>query len=97
MLYWFTFVDDDPTWIIGQAPLVDGRVSMTALLLSGAEFPPDFDPTSVAVNEWGTIEIEFDDSTTAQILWQSDLSQFSSGSATLKRLTELAGHQCPGG
>ena len=97
VLYWFTFVDGDPTWIIGQAPLLDGRVSMTALLLSGGEFPPAFDPNTVSVNEWGSIEIEFTDSSTAQILWQSDLSQFSSGSATLIRLTELAGHPCSEG
>ena len=64
---------------------------MTAMQLCGGEFPPDFEASSIDANQWGTIEIEFDSTATAQILWQSNLSQYSSGSATLQRLTELAG------
>ena len=94
LLAWYVYLDGEQVWLLGQAPLVDGRAEIPMGRFTGADFPPNFDPTSVVNQAWGTLTIEFTDSENASIRFDSDLPEFADGEIQVVRLTTLHGHRC---
>ena len=83
---WFTYVDGAPRWIHGIAPIADNRATIPAVITTGGRFPPAFDPASVKVEQWGSLEFTFDDVDSGRVSWTSRLPGFGDGSLSLRRL-----------
>lgn len=97
LLYWFTFDDQgNPAWIIAQGESEGTSAILTATLVSGGRFPPDFDPADIDKQDWGEISLSFSDCHGGHMAWQSDLPGFSDGDMGLVRLSAPAGRPCQG-
>lgn len=83
---WFTYLDGAPRWIHGIAPIVDNQASIPAQITTGGRFPPDFDPTSVATEPWGTLAFTFNETNAGQVSWTSNRPGFGNGSLPITRL-----------
>jgi len=94
VLVWYTYLDGEQKWILGNGPLIDGRADVEMSIFSGAEFPPDFNTDTVVEEPWGTVSFEYTGASSAIASWTTDYPGYSSGSMTLQRLTELSGHNC---
>lgn len=83
---WFTYLDGAPRWIHGIAPIIDDRATIPAVITTGSQFPPAFDPASVEVEQWGDLVFTFDDADSGQVSWTSSRAGFGDGSLSLSRL-----------
>ena len=84
---WFTYLDGEPRWIHGVAPIVDNRATIPAMISKGGRFPPAFDPASVAFEPWGTFEFTFETADSGRVDWTSSRPGFGNGSMPLTRLS----------
>lgn len=87
---WFTYLDGEPRWIHGIAPIVDNRATIPAVIAKGGRFPPAFDPAGVEVEPWGTLEFTFDAADAGHVAWSSSRPGFGDGSLSLVRLAAPA-------
>ena len=83
---WFTYLDGAPRWIHGIAPIVNNKATIAAMTSKGGRFPPAYDPASVAVEPWGTLEFSFTDANSGQVSWAGSQPGFGSGSMPVARL-----------
>jgi len=96
LVYWFSFdKQGNRRWFFGVGENRNGKLFFDDMLTtSGGIFGPDFDPDSVDVKSWGTLEMNLDcNSGTANYNGTED--GFGSGSFDLVRLTRLDGFECP--
>jgi len=96
LVYWFSFdKQGNRRWFFGVGENRDGKLFFDDMLTtSGGIFGPEFDPDSVEVKSWGTLEMDLDcNSGTANYNGTED--GFGSGSFDLIRLTRLDGFECP--
>jgi plastocyanin len=97
---WFTFAPDGsgPYWIYGQGTYdsTSNTVTLPAILLGGTAFPPNFNKADVQRTPWGTMTFTFTDCNNGEFSWNSDLSDYGSGSMPLTRISQIAGTACPG-
>ena len=94
LLVWYVYLDGEQKWMLGIAPLVDGQASVDMSIFSGADFPPDFDPDTVAEEPWGTVLFKYTGASTATASWTTVYPGYTNGSMNLERLTTLSGNQC---
>jgi len=75
-----------PVWLLGTAPINGKSATMNLLLINGygARFPPDFNPTQLTYNDWGTATFVFADAAHATVSWNSKLPGYGSGSQPLQ-------------
>ncbi|HET8898551.1 MAG TPA: plastocyanin/azurin family copper-binding protein [Rhodanobacteraceae bacterium] len=96
---WFAFAPDGsgPYWIYGEGPYDTSKSTVTipAILLTGAAFPPNFNKADVVKTPWGTMTFSFSDCNTAEVSWESTLSGYGNGTLPLVRLSQIAGTECP--
>jgi plastocyanin len=97
---WLTFSPEgQSSWIVGLGP-VDGNRAMldaTQTVGGGARFPPSFDPTRIATQNWGALTFTFTDCKNGRVDWSSALPGYGSGSMDLTRLTVPLGLTCIAG
>ena len=95
LLAWYVYLNGEQVWLLGQAPIADGKADVPMGRFSGADFPPDFDPDAVINDAWGTVSIEFTGPDSATVTWDSDQeADFPDGSLDVIRLTEIKGKTC---
>ena len=93
-------------WIYaeGDYDSTKNTVTLPAILLSGAKFPPNFNPNDVhrvsndASTTWGTITFTFSDCNNGTVSWHSTLPGYNAANDTplaITRLTQIAGTTCP--
>ena len=94
-------------WIFaeGDYDTTKSTVTIPAVLLSGARFPPNFNAADVhrisadASTTWGTLTFTFSDCNNGSVSWHSTLPGYNNANDTplaLTRLTQIAGTTCPG-
>ena len=94
-------------WIFaeGDYDTTKNTVTLPAVLLSGAKFPPNFNAADVhrisadASTTWGTLTFTFTDRNNGSVSWHSTLPGYNNANDTplaLTRLTQIAGTTCPG-
>jgi plastocyanin len=94
------------TWIYAEGDYDTSKntVTLPALLLSGAKFPPNFNPADVrrisndASTTWGTFTFTFTDCNNGTVSWHSTLPGYNNANDTplpIQRLTQIAGTACP--
>lgn len=98
---WFTYPPAgsaaQQAWIYASGGRVEGdRIRFdSALTTRGPRFGPGFDPASLQMIPWGTIEFRFTSCNEAQMTY-SGPSGWGSGTRTLTRLTALSELECTG-
>jgi plastocyanin len=110
---WFAFTPAGSTandgsgqnWIYAEGPYdtTKNTVTLPAILLAGARFPPNFHPADVHrvpndASTWGTITFSFSDCNNGMVSWHSDLAGYNNANDTpvaIQRLTQIAGTTCP--
>lgn len=95
--YWYTYrPDGSPLWLSGVGRPGGGQVRVDLYLGggSGAQFPFDFTADAVAQTRWGSATLRFTSNNTVEVSYTPELPGYTAGSATLVRLTELAGRRC---
>ncbi len=96
---WFTFAPDGSgqRWIYAQGSYDNTKntVTLSAVLPTGAKFPPNFQSSDVTNTPWGTITFTFTSCSAGTASWNSTLPGYGSGSLPISRLTRIAGTTCP--
>ena len=96
---WFTYTPDGSgqTWIFAQGPYDNTRHSLylSAVLDTGAHFPPAFRSNDVQQTNWGSLIFNLTDCNHGTMSWFSELPGYGSGSMPIARLTSIAGTSCP--
>ena len=96
LAWWFTFTPDGEQAWFGGTGVIDGdRAVIEVVQTFGGRWIPNFDPSNVVNQAWGSFVIYFDSCTSGTIEFSSDIGGFASGSMRLTRLTEPAGLSCP--
>jgi hypothetical protein len=110
---WFTYTPAGSTandgngqnWIYSEGPYdtTKSTVTLPAILLAGARFPPNFHAADVHrvpndASTWGTITFSFTDCNNGTVSWHSNLAGYNGVNDTpvvVQRLTQIAGTTCP--
>lgn len=95
IFYWYTFDSmGNPFWLIGVGTYQDNIATYTLFEVSGGQFPPDFDPTQIQEQEWGSLTLDFTDCRNVLMSWNAFSSQVFDGNMTLSRLSPFSGISC---
>jgi plastocyanin len=115
---WFAFTPAGSTandgsgqnWIYSEGAFdpTTNTVTLPAIVLAGARFPPNFNAADVHrvpndASTWGTITFTFTDCNTGTVSWHSTLGAGTAADYTkandtpvgIQRLTQIAGTTCP--
>jgi plastocyanin len=102
---WFVYTPDGSgqSWIYSQGfwDATKNTVTLPAIILTGAKFPPNFVEADVHRQQaqgWGTITFTFSDCNHGTVSWHSDAPGYNAANDTplpLTRLTAVAGTTCP--
>lgn len=93
-------------WIFaeGDYDTTKNTVTLPAILLTGARFPPNFNGADVhrissdASTTWGTLTFTFSDCNNGTVSWHSTVPGYNNANDTplaITRLTQIAGTTCP--
>lgn len=97
LVYWFSFdPEGNRRWFFGTGEIQEDKLVFNQMLTTrGAIFGDGFDPESVVVDPWGTLELELvcDIGTAA---FEPTEAGFPDGTLDLTRLTYLSGLSCEG-
>jgi N-acetylneuraminic acid mutarotase len=94
---WFAF---DPSgtqqsWFLGVGAITGNTATITAVdRPTGGRFIPNFDPTKIVHNPWGSLTFTFTDCDHGKVDFASTAG-YGSGSMNLTRLTRPVGVSCP--
>ena len=94
---WFAFNPEgtQQSWFGGVGTYSGNTATITdAALPTGGRWIPNFNPTAIVRNPWGTLTLTFTDCTHGRIAFSS-VRGYGSGSMDLTRLTQPAGLACP--
>ncbi|MCG8464873.1 MAG: hypothetical protein MI750_08480 [Xanthomonadales bacterium] len=92
---WFTFDSQgNQAWFGGAGSYSGNQVTMDFALPTGGRFIPNFDPSQIVREAWGSATITFDSCNSGRIDFSSTLPGYNTGSMQLQRLTQLEGVQC---
>ena len=102
---WFVYAPDGSgqNWIYAEGfwDATKNTVTLPAIMLTGAKFPPNFneaDVHRVQPQGWGTITFTFNDCNNGTVSWHSDAPGYNNANDTplaITRLTQIAGTTCP--
>ncbi len=94
---WYVFdATGNNLWLTGVGNYSGNTATLNVTQISGGLFPPNFDPTKIVRNPWGTLMLTFTDCNDGSVSWVPvDMTNFSSGSLTIGRLTSVGGLACP--
>lgn len=104
--YWYVYTPDGSgqNWIFAQGTYdpAGSSVTLPAAMLSGARFPPHFDPADLHeipdAGHWGTLTFDFSGCNNGTVKWHSDLAGYNEANDVplpIARLTQIAGTFCP--
>ena len=96
VVYWFSYDPEGKRrWFFGVGEIRDGKLAFDNMLTtSGGVFGPDFDPTTVELKPWGSLELDLTcEGGTAT--YSSTEEGFGSGVLNVTRLTNIDTLPCP--
>jgi hypothetical protein len=94
---WYAFdpAGTQQSWFVGVGSITGNVATITAVdRPTGGRFIPNFDPTKVVHNPWGSLTLTFTDCDHGKVDFASTAG-YGSGSMNLTRLTLPAGVVCP--
>jgi hypothetical protein len=93
---WFAFNPEGSgqAWFIGVGTYIGNTATITSVdMPTGGRWIPDFNPSSVVHNAWGTLTFRFTDCNRGTVSFDSP--NFGVGTMSLTRLTQPLGLRCP--
>jgi hypothetical protein len=84
---WFAFAPSGaPVWLQGVGQINGNSAQMQLQFIdgTGAQFPPNFNPTQITQHVWGTATFTFTDAAHATVSWNSTMPGYGSGSQPLQ-------------
>ena len=96
VVYWFSYdAEGNRRWFFGIGEIIDGKLVFDNMMTSsGGIFGPEFDPATVELTHWGTLELDLKcNSGTAS--YSSTEEGFGSGMLNVIRLTNIDELNCP--
>jgi hypothetical protein len=93
---WFTFnpAAAQQSWFMGVGTYEGNTATVSSVLrTTGGRWIPNFDPSRVTDNPWGTLKFTFTDCTHGKVEFASTAG-YGTGSMNLTRLTQPAGLAC---
>lgn len=91
LVAWYAYIEGDPMWLIGVGDIQGNQVTLDMNITEGSGFPlANFDPDDVVQTPWGTVTLVFESIGSVQVIWSSNLPDYSNGSMMMERLTQLA-------
>jgi len=96
VMYWFTYDDQGALdWFVAVGEVRVNRIVFPELYrASGGEFGPGFDPETVQIEPWGTLELDLD-CYGGTATYTSSEEGFGSGTLNVVRLTSIDQLDCP--
>ncbi len=97
LVFWNTFdLDGAAAWIYGVGDLVDGTLTIDAVIHPDGELVPGGGPDVDldGAESWGELEIRFADCKRGDVSYQSGLARFGSGAFPIQRLADIAPIRC---
>jgi len=94
---WFTFnpAGTQQAWFIGTGTYSGNTATVTSVIQpTGGRWIPNFDPSRVVNNTWGSLTFTFTDCNHGKVDFVSTPG-YGTGSMNLTRLTQPAGLACP--
>lgn len=94
---WFTFnpAGTQQSWFLGVGTYSGDTATVSAVYQpTGGRWIPNFDPSHIANNPWGTLKFTFTDCNHGKVEFASTAG-YGAGSMNLTRLTQPAGLTCP--
>ncbi|WP_223788905.1 S8 family serine peptidase [Marinicella meishanensis] len=88
--FWYAYVDGQPRWLFGTGLSEGDAATIEMFTTSGGIAPPNFDPSDVNIEPWGSLTFDFTTQNNGQISWQSDVAGFSSGSMPMTKLAAIS-------
>lgn len=95
---WFTYAPETgQAWIVAMGPIAGNTAVLQGYQAvgPGGRFLPNFDPSGVHNEFWGTLSFTFTDCNSGSVSWQPVLAGYAAGSMSIERLTLPAGLVCP--
>lgn len=95
---WYAFAPNGgQAWIVATGPITGNTAVLQGYypVGSGGRFPPNFNPSQLQDQLWGTITFTFTDCNNGQVNWQPTVEGYTNGSIPITRLTMPAGLSCP--
>jgi plastocyanin len=96
---WFVYAPDGSAqnWIYAQGAYdtTSNTVTLPAIMLTGAKFPPNFKSSDITQMPWGTITFTFSDCNTGTATWAPTMAGYTGGTLPITRLTQIDGTSCP--
>lgn len=95
LISWYSYDSaGEQIWLIGQAPLQGDTASVPVSILSGADFPPDFDSQDVVNEQWGVLNLDFSEVNKMLVTWQTTYPGYENGQLNTDKFTLLKGKGC---
>jgi plastocyanin len=94
---WFAFNPSGTgqAWITGVGTYSGDTATIPSVVMpTGGRWIPNFDPTQIVPNPWGTLAFTFTDCNHGRVDFNS-IAGYGNGSMNLTRLTQPAGLTCP--
>ncbi len=94
---WFTFnpTGTQQSWFLGVGTYSGDTATINRFVQpTGGRWIPNFDPSHVVNNPWGTLKFTFTDCNHGKVEFASSAG-YGAGSMNLTRLTQPAGLTCP--
>ena len=76
--------------MFGNGAVTGNKASIPLYTGRNGDFPPRFDPQQVAVELWGNVELNFDDSNNFNAHWMPNYAGYSEGQMAFTRLSTVA-------
>jgi len=95
---WFAFnpAGTGQSWLTGVGTYSGNTATIASVVMpTGGRWIPNFDPSQIALNPWGTLTFTFTDCDHGRVDFSSVIAGYGSGSMSLTRLTQSLGLSCP--
>ncbi len=98
LVFFYTFDTLGNNIFLVGVGTIDGATATVPLsTTTGGFFPPNFDPSKIARNDWGTLTLTFTDCDTGNATWTvsgGSVSGFTNGSLPITRVTSISSLTC---
>ena len=96
--FWFTFGEDkEPTWLMGQGPVIDNRIELDLYRVSNVEFLQQKSPDLSFAEIVGSALMEFDSCQTGTVTFNTDLPGMVEGTFPIEQFGWILNTHCSGG
>lgn len=93
--YWYAYDNAGrPYWLVGTGAFDGAAATLDAFVGTGNALPPNFDPASHELREWGRWVLSFDSCTSGAFSWSPSVPGFEAGEMPLVALSPPDGRPC---